>query len=181
MNILGAATQGDPQAFDAVRGRNHSWQARQVHTAPLTTSLRKRNDWLQGLDRVCDEYAHAEFRIATTTCFTFAVDALDAMLGTQLRAKHEHVLGDNRKFRPHVDKLAADDYFDALGPRIKLEDLELGDLVQLEIQNGLRVQYHWAVQTPHGSVGFDTTGLTTATQAFVGAQKRAYVKCWRIG
>ena len=147
-----------------------------------SSGARRRNDWHQRLDRVCDEYAGRKFIVATETCFTFVVDALDAMLGTAGRKTHQAVYGDNSRFRPYVDGLARADFFDAIGARTTSDQVREGDLVQIELQHGLSVQYHWGIVTgPGEAVGFDTNGLRTGIITDLPFEARAYLKCWRVG
>lgn len=146
------------------------------------SSAPRRNDWRERLDQVCDEYAGRKFIVATETCFTFAVDALDAILGTAGRKAHQSVYGDNSRFRPYVDGLARADFFDAIGARTTSDRVREGDLVQIELQHGLSVQYHWGIVTgPGEAVGFDTNGLRTGVITDLPFEARAYLKCWRVG
>ena len=142
----------------------------------------RRNDWQERLNIVCDQYADRKFTVATETCFTFVVDALDAMLGTAGRATHQSVYGDNTRFRPYVDGLAGGDFFDQVGRRTTSDKVREGDLVQIELQYGLSIQYHWGIITgPGEAVGFDTNGLRTGVVTDLPFEHRAYLKCWAVG
>ena len=149
--------------------------------APEGAHCPRRNDWQERLNRVCDQYAGRKFVVATETCFTFVVDALDAMLGTAGRATHQTVYGDNARFRPYVDGLARGDFFDRVGRRTTSDWVREGDLVQIELQHGLTIQYHWGIVTgPGEAVGFDTNGLRAGIITDLPFEARAYLKCWRV-
>lgn len=150
------------------------------HLEPTTRP--RRNDWYDRLNQVCDQYADRRFKVATDTCFTFVVDVLDAMIGTSCRSAHQSVYGDNSRFRPYVDGLARGDFFDAVGRRTTSDQVRKGDLVQIELQHGLSVQYHWGIVTgPGEAVGFDTNGLRTGIITDLPFEGRAYLKCWKVG
>ncbi|WP_170332463.1 DUF6950 family protein [Ruegeria arenilitoris] len=134
------------------------------------------NTWLEQLQNTIDQWADYRYGTGTACCFTFACTAIDAMTGSNFLDYHrQNWRSDPKSHFLYLQTLGARDFWDVAGVRTRLEDAQLGDILQFEKHTLGRAHLHWAIkgEVPGEIITFSTHGLEEAklpSELFSGAR-----------